>query len=96
MASDKGTNMKFIALILLLCHMIPVKAAPESEEKASTRLLGGLTLGVDYGMTLSCYDPSPEDEACGFCDACLLRLKGFAESGLSDPAPYRAQSTALA
>ena len=49
----------------------------------------GLTLGVDYSMTLTCYDPSPEGEACGHCDACLLRLKGFAEAGLADPARYQ-------
>jgi 7-cyano-7-deazaguanine synthase len=50
----------------------------------------GLALGVDYAITLSCYDPSPQGEACGRCDACLLRLKGFAESGQHDPVPYQA------
>jgi len=49
----------------------------------------GLDLGVDYGLTLTCYDPSSRNEACGHCDACLLRLKGFAENGLTDPAPYQ-------
>jgi 7-cyano-7-deazaguanine synthase len=49
----------------------------------------GVRLGLDYGLTVTCYDPSPEGEACGECDACLLRLKGFAENGLKDPAPYR-------
>lgn len=49
----------------------------------------GLSLGVNYGITVTCYDPSPEGAACGRCDACLLRLKGFAESGVPDPAPYR-------
>jgi 7-cyano-7-deazaguanine synthase len=49
----------------------------------------GLQLGVDYGMTLTCYDPSPEGLACGSCDACLLRQKGFAENGLKDPAGYQ-------
>ena len=48
----------------------------------------GLSLGVDYSITLSCYDPSPSAEACGHCDACKLRLKGFAEAGAVDPAPY--------
>ncbi|MEO8334508.1 MAG: 7-cyano-7-deazaguanine synthase QueC [bacterium] len=52
----------------------------------------GLSLGVDYSMTLSCYDPSPEGIACGHCDACQLRLKGFSESGSVDPAPYAAGS----
>lgn len=50
----------------------------------------GLELGVDYGQTRTCYEPSPEGEACGECDACLLRLKGFADNGLEDPAPYLA------
>jgi len=49
----------------------------------------GLALGVDYGITLSCYDPSPEGEACGRCDACLLRLRGFSEIGIKDSAPYQ-------
>jgi 7-cyano-7-deazaguanine synthase len=49
----------------------------------------GTRLGVDYGLTRSCYDPSPAGEACGACDACHLRLRGFAEAGYSDPAPYR-------
>ena len=48
----------------------------------------GLDLGVDYSMTVTCYDPSPTGTACGQCDACLLRLKGFAENGMADPAPY--------
>ena len=48
----------------------------------------GLALGVDFGLTRSCYDPSPEGEACGHCDACTFRLKGFREVGLTDPAPY--------
>lgn len=49
----------------------------------------GLRLGVDYSTTISCYDPGDNGEACGACDACLLRLKGFAEAGVSDPAVYR-------
>ena len=48
----------------------------------------GTSLGVDYGMTTSCYDPGPDGAACGHCDACQLRLKGFAESGRTDPARY--------
>jgi 7-cyano-7-deazaguanine synthase len=46
----------------------------------------GLALGVDYGLTHSCYDPDAEGHACGTCDSCLLRRKGFAELGLDDPA----------
>jgi len=49
----------------------------------------GLELGVDFGMTVSCYDPAPGPVACGHCDACLLRLKAFAEVGTKDPATYR-------
>jgi 7-cyano-7-deazaguanine synthase len=49
----------------------------------------GTQLGVDYGLTHSCYDPDAAGRACGKCDSCLLRLKGFAEAGLVDPAPYQ-------
>jgi 7-cyano-7-deazaguanine synthase len=56
----------------------------------------GLVLGVNYALTTSCYDPSPEGEACGRCDACLLRLKGFAEAGVRDPARYRAAGAGVA
>jgi 7-cyano-7-deazaguanine synthase len=48
----------------------------------------GLSLGVDYSRTHSCYDPSPEGLACGLCDSCRLRLKGFAEAGIADPVRY--------
>jgi len=44
----------------------------------------GIELGVDYGLTVSCYDPGPEGEPCGRCDACRLRRKGFAEAGVED------------
>lgn len=49
----------------------------------------GLGLDVDYGMTLSCYDPAADGTGCGRCDACQLRLKGFAEAGAVDPATYQ-------
>jgi 7-cyano-7-deazaguanine synthase len=52
-------------------------------------IAAGLGLGVDYSITRSCYDPSPAGEACGTCDSCQLRLKGFRENGIEDPAPYR-------
>jgi 7-cyano-7-deazaguanine synthase len=48
----------------------------------------GLELGVDYGLTHSCYDPALDGAACGLCDSCRLRLKGFAEVGLADPLSY--------
>ncbi len=54
----------------------------------------GLELGVDYSVTHSCYDPSPAGEACGCCDSCTLRLKGFREAGLTDAAPYVHRNTA--
>ncbi len=49
----------------------------------------GLKLGIDYALTLSCYDPDSEGRACGRCDSCLLRQKGFAENNLPDPALYQ-------
>jgi 7-cyano-7-deazaguanine synthase len=48
----------------------------------------GVELGVDYSMTLSCYDPSQEGRACGHCDSCILRRKGFLEAGILDPTSY--------
>ncbi len=49
----------------------------------------GLELGLDFSLTSTCYDPSPQGEACGKCDACLLRLMGFAEAGIEDPGKYQ-------
>jgi 7-cyano-7-deazaguanine synthase len=49
----------------------------------------GIELGVDYSLTVTCYDPSADGAACGCCDACRLRLKGFSENGMSDPATYQ-------
>ncbi|MGK8558827.1 7-cyano-7-deazaguanine synthase QueC [Nocardia gipuzkoensis] len=57
--------------------------------KAQT-IARGLDLGVDYGLTHSCYDPRPDGAGCGTCDSCLLRIRGFAELGMADPAPYAA------
>jgi 7-cyano-7-deazaguanine synthase len=48
----------------------------------------GASLGVDYGMTHSCYDPDTHGRACGHCDSCLLRKKGFAAAGVKDPTVY--------
>lgn len=52
----------------------------------------GVELGVDYGLTWTCYEPSPAGEACGQCDACVLRRRGFAELGLNDPVRYRPEA----
>ncbi|MGE3959782.1 MAG: 7-cyano-7-deazaguanine synthase QueC [Vicinamibacterales bacterium] len=49
----------------------------------------GLSLGLDYGLTHSCYNPAPDGRACGRCDSCVLRAKGFAEVGMADPALAR-------
>lgn len=48
----------------------------------------GSKLGVNYALTHSCYDPDSQGRACGHCDSCQLRLKGFADAGMTDPAPY--------
>ncbi len=48
----------------------------------------GMALGVEYALTTSCYDPDGDGRSCGHCDACTLRLKGFAEAGLKDPVAY--------
>jgi 7-cyano-7-deazaguanine synthase len=48
----------------------------------------GLALGVDYGLTSSCYDPGASGQPCGQCDSCILRQKGFREAGATDPLPY--------
>jgi 7-cyano-7-deazaguanine synthase len=49
----------------------------------------GLNLGVDYAITHSCYDPTASGAACGACDSCLLRKKGFEEAGVKDPVRYK-------
>jgi len=59
-----------------------------SLSKADT-IRRGLELGVDYGLTSSCYDPSLDGRPCGHCDSCLLRLKGFSEVGTKDPLRYQ-------
>ena len=56
----------------------------------------GTELGVDYGITVSCYDPDPTGAACGQCDSCLLRKKGFAEAGIADPTRYQTSAFATA
>jgi 7-cyano-7-deazaguanine synthase len=52
-------------------------------------IMTGIKLGVDYSLTHSCYDPGPDGVACGRCDSCLLRLRGFAEAGSRDPLRYK-------
>jgi 7-cyano-7-deazaguanine synthase len=52
----------------------------------------GISLGVDYSITQSCYDPSQNGEACGACDSCQLRKKGFIEAGIPDPTRYKTKA----
>jgi len=67
--------------------------APLLELNKEQIITRGLELGVDFGMTHSCYDPTPGGASCGRCDACSLRLAAFARLGLSDPAPYANPAT---
>ncbi|MGK0389408.1 MAG: 7-cyano-7-deazaguanine synthase [Maribacter sp.] len=62
---------------------------PLIDLKKSEIIKMGLSFGVDYGMTSTCYDPNEAGHACGICDACVLRLKGFKEAGTADPAVYQ-------
>ena len=62
--------------------------APLLHMKKSEIILKGISLGVDYATTHSCYDPGQQGVPCGDCDSCRLRLKGFAEAGIKDPLPY--------
>ena len=60
--------------------------APLIELTKTQIIRRGIELGVDYGLTFSCYDPDPQGRACRHCDSCLLRARGFAEAGIEDPA----------
>ena len=66
--------------------------APLMHSTKKEIIQSGTALGVDYATTHSCYDPGTDGVACGQCDACLLRLKGFAEAGIRDPLRYRAKA----
>lgn len=90
---------EYIQAFEQMAHLA-TKAAVEGEQKirVHTPLISlgkaqiiqrGLALGVDYGLTHSCYDPGDDGRPCGQCDSCLLRLQGFAELGLADPVLYR-------
>jgi 7-cyano-7-deazaguanine synthase len=91
---------EFVAAFQAMANLA-TKAAVEKRQLISIRtplidlskaeiIKKGLALGVNYALTTSCYDPDPRSgAACGECDACLLRLKGFAENDMDDPSPYR-------
>ena len=68
--------------------------APLIQKSKAEIIKLGVSLGVDYAQTTSCYDPSPAGAPCGECDACRLRTKGFSEAGLKDPLEYPAPRTA--
>ena len=63
--------------------------APLIDLSKADIIRAGSALGVDYGLTVSCYQADGQGRACGVCDSCRLRAEGFAAAGLSDPTPYR-------
>lgn len=69
-------------------HGQPRLVAPLLHLTKAEIIRRGIELGVDYGLTHSCYDPDPDGAACGHCDSCLLRRRGFEEAGLPDPTRY--------
>jgi 7-cyano-7-deazaguanine synthase len=74
LATRAGVEGRALRIVAPLLHF--------SKAEIITR---GLALGVDYGLTWSCYDPAPSGRPCGHCDSCVLRAKGFAEAGAIDP-----------
>lgn len=74
-AVDGGQNLRIHAPLMAMTKAEIIQA--------------GLKLGVDYGLTSSCYDPGPDGTPCGECDSCFLRRRGFAENGIADPLTYR-------
>jgi len=69
-------------------HHEPRLVAPLQELTKAEIIRRGVALGVDYSLTHSCYDPAPDGRACGHCDSCLLRKRGFEEAGVKDPTVY--------
>jgi len=69
-------------------HHEPKLVAPLLQLTKADIIRSGIALGVDYAMTHSCYDPDPKGRACGHCDSCILRRKGFEEAGVPDPTTY--------
>ncbi len=63
--------------------------APLQDRTKAQIIRRGIELGVDYSMTHSCYDPNPEGIACGHCDSCVLRRRGFEQAGVADPTRYQ-------
>lgn len=69
-------------------HGTPRVVAPLLSMSKAEIIRRGITLGVDYSITHSCYDPDPSGHACGHCDSCILRRRGFEEAGVADPTVY--------
>lgn len=69
-------------------HQEPRLIAPLLHMTKADIIRRGVELGVDYAITHSCYDPAPDGRACGHCDSCLLRKKGFFDAGVADPTVY--------
>ena len=68
-------------------HPISIEAPLMALSKKET-IVRGLALGVDYSLTFTCYDPTPEGKSCGHCESCQLRRHAFSEAGVADPAEY--------
>ncbi|MEO6260234.1 MAG: 7-cyano-7-deazaguanine synthase QueC [Thermoanaerobaculia bacterium] len=68
---------------------VPAIVAPLATLSKAAIIARGVELGVDYAMTHSCYDPDREGHACGHCDSCILRKRGFEEAGVEDPTTYQ-------
>jgi 7-cyano-7-deazaguanine synthase len=74
-------------------HGEPRLVAPLLHLTKAEIIRRGVELGVDYSLTHSCYDPAPDGGACGHCDSCLLRRKGFEEAGVPDPTRYKREDS---
>jgi 7-cyano-7-deazaguanine synthase len=72
-------------------HGEPRLVAPLQQMSKADIIRRGMTLGVDYALTHSCYDPDLDGRACGHCDSCVLRRRGFEEAGVDDPTAYAEQ-----
>ncbi len=66
--------------------------APLVQLSKASIIRRGVALGVDYGLTHSCYDPAPDGRPCGHCDSCVLRARGFSEAGIADPVVKRSRA----
>jgi len=82
-------NLATVATVAGAEHGVRFRVrAPLLELSKAEIIRRGLDLGVDYGLTWSCYDPTPDGLACGRCDSCILRRRGFEEAGVPDPICY--------